>query len=110
MGTLLIFQFYDEDSNRVGTLYECGLYLRFYGICYFILKYVKFQLSILLTMFITESNGLGPYFQDYGEITTNYQTPSSDPIFNCEEHEKGPFIKYVNKERGSQGTVGRFTT
>ena len=32
VGTQLRFQFYDEDSNRVGTLYECGLYLRFYGI------------------------------------------------------------------------------
>ena len=29
--TLLRFQFYDEDSIRVGTLYKCGLYLRIYG-------------------------------------------------------------------------------
>ena len=32
MWTLLIF--YDEYSVRVGTLYECGLYLRLYGILY----------------------------------------------------------------------------
>ena len=31
MRTLLRFQFYDEDSIWVGTLYECGLYLRLYG-------------------------------------------------------------------------------
>ena len=29
--TQLRFQFYNEDSIRVGTLYECGLYLRLYG-------------------------------------------------------------------------------
>ena len=30
--TLLRFQCYDEDSNQEGTLTDCGLYLRVYGI------------------------------------------------------------------------------
>ena len=33
MRTQLRFQSYDEDSIRVGTLYECGLYLSYFLNC-----------------------------------------------------------------------------